>query len=883
MAENATRDFFISYTGVNESWAKWIAVTLEQVGYTTLVQAFDFRPGNDFIHKMHEATSNTKRTIAVLSPAYFGSQFGEAEWRVAFAKDPSGERGLLVPVRVQLCQPPGLLAGRVYIDLVDVEEVTARERLVEGVKVEDVKVAGAHPSTAVYPGGPAVKVTAAGRFPGPEVSNLPARPRGFIGRDEDLERLHADLLAGTAAGELPIQAVHGLGGVGKTTLALEYAHRFASDYELIWWVDAEQPTTAIAALARLATQLGVPEVSDQAEMITALFNRLRRRGRWLLIYDNAERPDQLARLLPPEGMGHVLVTSRWATWGAQAATQRLATLPRTKSVQFLRRRIGTDDPAALDALAELVGDLPLALEEAAAYLEETQDDLGNYLQLVRDRARELFGQEPDAEDEAGDRRRVATVWTVSLDRVHADVPAAGALLNLYAFLAPDVPRRLPTEHPDVLPAELAAVVRDPLRYNRTLAAIGRYSLATLSPASVGLHRLVQTVIRARLTDEDERTWTERALRLLWQSFPLDSEEISSWPRCQELLPHWLVVCEHAERLQVGGKKTGWLLDQAATYLRSRGQYRQAQPLAERALQIGEATLGPDSPYVGMLRSNLGRVLRDLGDLPGARTQLERALQIGESTLGPDSPSVGSYRSNLGSVLRELGDLPGARTQLERALQITEAARGPDHRYVGTLRSNLGRVLQELGDLPGARTELERALQIGESTSGPDHPTLGTYRSNLGLVLRDLGDLPGARTQLERALQITEATLGPDHPTVGTYRSNLGSVLQELGDLPGARTQLERALQDTEATLGPDHPRLALYFYRLGRVCADLGDLAAAVVALTRAVQVDTAAYGPDHPKVATDLKALAAVQEQQGDTAAAAASRREAERIRQLH
>src|SRR4051794_12223521 len=150
VAEDFARDFFISYTGVNESWAKWIAVTLEQAGYTTLVQAFDFGPGNDFIHKMHEATSSTKRTIAVLSPAYFGSQFGEAEWRVAFAKDPSGEQGLLVPVRVQPCQPAGLLAGRVYIDLVDVEEATARERLLEGVKVK-----GTHPSTAVYPGEPA--------------------------------------------------------------------------------------------------------------------------------------------------------------------------------------------------------------------------------------------------------------------------------------------------------------------------------------------------------------------------------------------------------------------------------------------------------------------------------------------------------------------------------------------------------------------------------------------------------------------------------------------------------------------------------------------------------------------------------------------------------
>src|SRR3954447_16822003 len=192
VAEDPARDFFISYTAVNEPWAKWIAVTLERAGDSTLLQGWDFPPGADFVHLMHEATSHARRTIAVLSPAYFASRFSEAEWRVAFAKDPSGEEGLLVPVRVQPCQPPGLLTGRVYIDLVDVDEVTARDRLVEGVAAK-----GAHPSTAVFPGGSASPAAATGRFPGlgAEISNLPARPRGFVGRSEDLDRLHSGLLA----------------------------------------------------------------------------------------------------------------------------------------------------------------------------------------------------------------------------------------------------------------------------------------------------------------------------------------------------------------------------------------------------------------------------------------------------------------------------------------------------------------------------------------------------------------------------------------------------------------------------------------------------------------------------------------------------------------
>jgi len=376
------RDFFISYTGVNRPWAEWIAVELERAGYTTVSQALDFTPGNDFIHEMQVASTSAARTIAVLSPTYFQSAMSEAEWRVAFANDPSGEQQLLVPIRVQAFENAGLLQTRVYIDLVDLDEIEARQRLLD--HVDRAVKRGPRQTTAVFPGGrttPSSPLASSGRFPGagPAISNLPPRNRNFSGRGHLLDQIHADLQSAAAAAVVPTEAVHGLGGIGKTELATEYAHRFGSDYDIAWWIPAEEPAAAAGALGGLARRLGIPEAADRSEMVAKLFDALRSRDRWLLVYDNAEEPDQVTGLLPPAGGGHVLVTSRWQAWGRHATPLRLGVLARPESIEFLQRRIGDADPGGLDAVADALGDLPLALEEAAAYLEATGEGVQEYL------------------------------------------------------------------------------------------------------------------------------------------------------------------------------------------------------------------------------------------------------------------------------------------------------------------------------------------------------------------------------------------------------------------------------------------------------------------------------------------------------------------------
>ncbi|HZD69015.1 MAG TPA: toll/interleukin-1 receptor domain-containing protein [Actinomycetes bacterium] len=240
------RDFFISYTGADQAWAEWIADTLEQDGHTTLLQAWDFRPGSDFVEEMHQAIEQTERTIAVLSEHYLASVFAAAEWHAIFAKDPTGQAGLLVPVRIEDCEPPGLLRTRVYVDLVGLEEPAAAERLRAGLGRGRTRPAGRRPfpSSQVKP--------AAASFPGrrPRVFGVPPRNPHFAGRSDQLAALRRHLTETTTGAVVQASAVHGLGGVGKTQLALEYAHRFAADYELVWWI-AEQPATVPGRLAAL--------------------------------------------------------------------------------------------------------------------------------------------------------------------------------------------------------------------------------------------------------------------------------------------------------------------------------------------------------------------------------------------------------------------------------------------------------------------------------------------------------------------------------------------------------------------------------------------------------------------------------------------------------
>ena len=787
------KDFFVSYNKADRQWAEWIAWQIEAAGHQTINQAWDFRPGSNFVLDMQSAASEATRTIAVLSPDYLAAEFTQPEWAAAFAQDPTGEKGTLLPVRVRECEIKGLLAPIIYIDLFGQNQIAARERLLAGAKRGRAK-----PDHEPEFPGPGRAASNAPRFPGalPDIWNIPhLRNPSFTGREQLLQELRASLTSGRAAAIVPIA---GLGGAGKTQLALEYAYRHTADYEIVWWVRAEDTATLTADYARLATGLGLPEkdLADQQATAAAVRSWLGRHSGWLLILDNAPHPDDCRDHLPPGAAGHVLITSRDQNWGSFARPLKLPVLPRVEAVEFLQKRCARDEPAAADELCEALGDLPLALEHAGAYIDAAGGSIAEYLDLYRNRPRELL---TDA---------VAATWEISFERFQTEAPAALNLLYLAAFLAPD----------DIDPKLVSPAFPDAMQFDQARAALRRYSLIDTSKGSIAVHRLVQAVTRDRLAREglDEK-WAEAALTLVKSAFLFDLNVVETWSPSTRLLPHALAAAGHSGRLGVALDSNGQLLNNVGLCLCNRGQLREAEGALKRALAIAERVYGPDHPEVAIHANNIGYTLQAQGDLAGALQYTKRALPIDEKFYGPDHPKVAIRAGNIGQILHDQGDLAGALQHTQRALAIDEKCYGPDHPNVAIDANNIGQILRGQRDLAGALPYAQRALAIDEKVYGRRHPTVARDANNIGTILWAQGDLVGALEYTQRALAIDEKVYGPDHPEVAIDAINIGGILEDQRDLAGALQGTQRALHIFQATYGPEHPRTKIAGRSLARI------------------------------------------------------------------
>ncbi|MGI8335623.1 FxSxx-COOH system tetratricopeptide repeat protein [Actinomadura scrupuli] len=746
--------------------------------------------------------------------------------------------------------------------------------------------------------------------PPPVWGNVPARNISFTGREDILADLHRRLSVGTTA-VLP-EALHGMGGVGKSQIAIEYVHRHTGDYDLIWWIPAERPGQIQQALVELAAQLDL-KVSQEVNVAVPAVREALRLGRpyhnWLLVFDNAEQLEEVRGFFPTNGPGKILVTSRNQAWTSVASSLEVDVFKREESKALLNLRGPQLSDENADKLAAVLGDLPLAIEQAAVWLAETGMPVEEYLNLFQKnhhKATELLG---DAAPTAYELP-VAAAWNVSLDRLHESDPAALQLLQVCAFFAPEpISRRLLSGARNVDgPPELLEALGDPVRLGRAMRSINQYALAKIShrTGTITLHRLVQRVLVGQLTAQEVAEFRHCGHQLLTKADPDNPDLRTQWPQYAELLPHVL----YSGVIDCDDKWARQLVLNQIDFLFSWGDHQGFLDLAQQAVDAWTAKLGAEHEQTLSAGLRLGRALRILGRFQEAYTHHVHVRDLLAEQLGMEDEKTLEAQTYVGADLRYLGRF-GDALELDRAsfevmqrrfgandpltldqahlyaidLRLTgnpAAAReldqqtyqnkirdlGEDH--ISTLSTLVALAIDEMerGRYSEARDLVAQAEGWYRLRYGADHPGAIESLSILSVVERKIGEHQRALELSEKALASYRRRYGESHPGALASALNHAINLRQTGDLDGSIELAMEAGRQYEAIFGPDHPNTSSARVNLA-VTLRLNDQAAEALEMDQAaLRKLTEVLGEDHPRslvcainLASDLFALGRVAE----------------------
>ena len=710
------------------------------------------------------------------------------------------------------------------------------------------------------------------------------RNKNFTGRDDILAQLQDGASSGVTAvlperdpsNPLP-QGVQGLGGVGKTAIAIEYAHRFSSNYDLVWWIPADQLPSVRGSLATLAARLRVDSqpAAGIDGLISAVLDALRRGepySRWLLIFDNADQPEDINHLIP-RGPGDVLITSRNHRWQSVINTIPMDVFLRKESTDFLLKRVprGLTEPNAA-LLADKLGDLPLALEQAGAMLSETGMPVDVYLRLLEEHVTEIMaeGKSPDYP------HSMTAAWKMSVNALKQQRPHALELLRCCAFFGPEpIPRDVFRRGVQETGTLVAEVISNPIQMASAIRELARYALVTLDGDTVKVHRLIQALLRDELTEEERAGYRREAHLILAGAAPANPDDATTWPQFKDLLPHI-----NAESTELPKSREPVVRDLARSimrYLYQAGDYTSALALTERFIEQWTKDSGPDDPDVLRAHRHLGNVQRLLGRYSESYRVTEEALARCRATMGEDDPTTLSLRTAFAADLRAGGGFAAARQLDKESRACLEEKYGPDDSRTLRLLSSLALDHGLNGDYGTARSLYELAFR-GMSRPKSDATALDVLGAWIGIsyTLRLMGKFDDAFDVSQDAWDFGRKPEGLGREHLFTLRSVNAYVIvsrrlpeKRLDALELGKTTLELSSR----RYGDDHPDTLAIAISVSNLLRTIGKSyhGEALALAESTVARYPAAYGKNHPFNYGCMSNLALLRRVTGDHATARA------------
>jgi tetratricopeptide (TPR) repeat protein/transcriptional regulator with XRE-family HTH domain len=710
--------------------------------------------------------------------------------------------------------------------------------------------------------------------------NVPFQHNSFFtGREQELMHLYQRLHGGKSRAARAVQALCGLAGMGKTQTAVEYSYRFYEEYQAVLWVRADTREMLIADFVALASLLDLPERDerDQQHVVKAVKGWLKEHRDWLLILDNIEDLALIQEFVPPIHQGHILLTMRVQATGTLAQSLTLRKMEAQEGALFLLRRAkylppeaqaSEAEPAAYAnalKIAQLLDGLPLALDQAGAYIEETACSFADYIERYQSQRATLLTLRGSAV--TSHPSSVATMLSLIIERVEALHPAAADLLRLCAFLQPDaIPEAMIIEGASAPGSILQPLASNPYAFDAAIKTLRDFSLIQryAENKTLSLHRLVQVVIQDRLDEQARRQWAEWTVALVSHAFP-DSEDDTNWSRCQRYLPQALECATLIERWEIVSHEVGVFLHKLGLCLLQRSQYAQAESLLQQARGMLLSTVGEMHPDLARCLNDLGLNYMYQGNYAQAEALYQQSLSIREQVCSTDFPALLENLNNMAALKYKLGKYAQAEALFRRALEIKESFPEPENLDMTYYLSNLAFLCIERGKYAQAEPLVLREVALRERLLGPEHPSMLNDRHSMA-------DLYAALKQYEQAealhLQILarrEKLLGAEHVHVGISLHSLAHLYHDMGQYEQAEAFYQRALTLRERIQGPEHPFTAQTLNGLAQILLERGQDEQAEELGQRARAIQERVLGPEHPDYADSLVTLALLAEKRGD------------------